>query len=83
MIYNTLSHFRGVKILLPHPVHSKWTLLKSCCFFLISLRSITNLAHDFKSPFLDIEITISILFWEKFRSTLEIGLFKVTYFPDG
>ena len=30
----------------------------SCCFFLISLRSITNLAHDFKSPFLDIEITI-------------------------
>ena len=24
-----------------------------------SLRSITNLAHDFKSPFLDIEITIS------------------------
>ena len=32
---------------------------KSCCFFLISLRSITNLAHDFKSPFLDIEITIS------------------------
>ena len=39
-------------------LHSKWTLLKSCCFFLISLRSITNLAHDFKSPFLDIEITI-------------------------
>ena len=31
-------------------LHSKWTLLKS-------LRSITNLAHDFKSPFLVIEIT--------------------------
>ena len=35
----------------------KMDTLKSCCFFLISLRSITNLAHDFKSPFLDIEIT--------------------------
>ena len=40
-------------------LHSKWTHLKSCCVFLISLRSIINLAHDFKCPFLDIEITIS------------------------
>ena len=40
-------------------LHSKWTHLKSCCFFLISLRSIINLAHDFKCPFLYIEITIS------------------------
>ena len=40
-------------------LYSKWTLLKSCCFFLISLRSIKKLAYDFKSPFLDIEITIS------------------------
>ena len=39
-------------------LHSKWALLKSFCFFLILLRSITNLTHDFKSPFLDIEITI-------------------------
>ena len=38
-------------------LHSKWTLKKVCCFFLISLRSIINLAHAFKSPFLDIEIT--------------------------
>ena len=37
------------------------TFLKSCCFFLISLRSIINLAHDFKSPLLDIEIIISAL----------------------
>ena len=44
----------------------KSTILHSkSCFFLISLRSITNLEHDFKSPFLDIEITIStvILFF--------------------
>ena len=40
-------------------LHSKWTPLKACCFFLISLRSIINLAHAFKSPFLDIEITIT------------------------
>ena len=40
-------------------LNSKWTLLKSCCFFPISLRSIINLAHNFKSPFLDIEITNS------------------------
>ena len=46
-------------------LHSKWTLLKSCCFFVISLRSIINLAHDFKSPLLDIEITISTLFGKK------------------
>ena len=31
--------------------------LKSCCLILISLRSIKNLAHDFKCPFLDIEIS--------------------------
>ena len=31
-------------------LHSKMTLLKSCCFFL---------AHDFKSPLLDIETIIS------------------------
>ena len=48
-----------------HHLHSKWTLLKSCCFFLISLRSIINLAHDFKSPFLDIEITISNKLYQK------------------
>ena len=41
-------------------LHSKWTLLKSCCFFLISLRSITNVAHDFQSLFLDIEIIIEV-----------------------
>ena len=50
-------------------LHSKWTIFKSCCcFFLISLRSIRNLAHDFKSPLLDIEITIGkriIVFLEK------------------
>ena len=34
--------------------HSKWTHLKSCYFNLISLRSIKNLANDFKCPFLDI-----------------------------
>ena len=39
-------------------LHSKWTHSKSCCFFLISLHSIINLARDFKCPFLDIEITI-------------------------
>ena len=38
-------------------LNSKRALLKSFCFFLILLRSITNLTHDFKSPFLDIEIT--------------------------
>ena len=38
-------------------LHSKWALLKSCCFFLILLRLIKNLSHDLKSPFLDIEIT--------------------------
>ena len=43
-------------------LHSKWTLLKACCFFLISLCSIINLTHAFKSPFLDIEITISSIF---------------------
>ena len=31
---------------------------KVMLLFLISLRSIINLAHDFKCPFLDIEITI-------------------------
>ena len=36
---------------------SKWNLLKTCSFSLFSLRSILNLAHAFKSPFLDIEIT--------------------------
>ena len=42
-------------------LHSKWTLLKACCFLLISLRSTINLAHAFKSSFLDIEITISVI----------------------
>ena len=51
--------WEGGSISLIRTVHSKWTLIKSCCFFLISLRSIINLAHDFKSAFLDIEITIS------------------------
>ena len=35
------------------------------CFFLISLHSIKTLAHDFKSPFLDIEITIFLLYWNE------------------
>ena len=39
-------------------LHSKWTHLKSCCFFLISLRSIINLVHDLKIPLLDIWIII-------------------------
>ena len=60
-IFLLFLHSEEKKTFLPYHVkntilHSKWTLLKSCCFFLISLRSITNLAHDFKSPFLDIEI---------------------------
>ena len=42
------------------PIYTrKRTFLKSCCFFLISLCLIINLAHGFNSPFLDIEITIS------------------------
>ena len=45
-------------------IFSKWTLLKSCGFFLILLRLIINLAHDFKSPFLAIEITFLKLFSE-------------------
>ena len=32
-------------------LHSKWTLLKACCFFLISLRSIINLKNAFKVNF--------------------------------
>ena len=40
--------------------HSKWTLLKPCYFFLNSLRSIRKLVHDFKSPLLDVETTISM-----------------------
>ena len=43
-------------------LHSKWTLLKSCCFFPFSLSSIINLALDFKSPLLDIE---TIVFWSE------------------
>ena len=39
--------------------HSKWTLLKSCYFYLNSLRSIRKLVHDFKSSLLDVETTIS------------------------
>ena len=34
-------------------------ILKSFCFFLITLRSIINLTNDFKSPLLDIKITIA------------------------
>ena len=44
--------------------NDEWTLLKACCFFLISLRSMINLAHAFKSPFLDVEITIKVLFFQ-------------------
>ena len=49
--------------LLPYRVKKHHSTLemdnfKACYFFLISLRLIINLAHPFKSPFLDIKITI-------------------------
>ena len=53
-------------IFLPYNVKKHHSILEMdtfknhvASFLLISLRSITNLAHDFKSPFLDIEITIT------------------------
>ena len=48
------------------PFYTRYGYFKmSCCFFIISLRSIINLAHDFKSPFLDKEITISNKLYQK------------------
>ena len=48
-------------------LHPKWTLLKPCCFSLILLRSIINLAHDFKSSFLIKRFlwirAVSYVFW--------------------
>ena len=57
-------------------------LLKSCCFFLISLRSIINLAHDFKSPFLDKEITIILFHFPKSNLELRNGVCIFIWF-DG
>ena len=63
-------------------LHSKWTHLKSCCFFLFSLRSIINLAHDFKCPFLDIELTISEPFFAYLvmDAPYSLNLFHKTYY---
>ena len=43
---------------LPYHVKKHHSTLEMDTFKIMLLRSITNLAHDFKSSFLDIEITI-------------------------
>ena len=68
--YFIFLHPYRVKKTIPH---SKWTLLKSCYFFLNSLRSIRKLVHDFKSPLLDVETTIPLqIICKQMRMPIEL-----------
>ena len=62
-------------------LHSKWTLLKSCSFFFISLHSIINLTYDFKSQFLDVEIITISKLWN-YHFTIDILLIDQDIYQD-
>ena len=58
-----INNFNGAYVckstFLPHSVKKHYSTLEMNTFKVMSLRSIINLAYDFKSAFLDIEITIT------------------------
>ena len=75
----SFSTFYGKKSRVKRTIlHSNCTLLKSCRIFVISLRSMINLADDFKSPLLDTEITNISL---ETGQTMKINIIKISNRP--
>ena len=66
--FSNIMHFQTIRnfshiVKKSNILHSKWTLLKTYCFYFISLpySSIKNLAHEFKCPFLNTYMNIYFL----------------------